>query len=150
MDDTGLGYSLVNLSIKRTTSMPKKKYLVALSDDAREQIEHLLHSGTHATRTVTRARMLLKAAEGWEESAMAAARSVGRAPVERTRQRFVEEGLAALEERPRPGIQPKRAAQAAARLLAAACRAAPAGRQRWPLPVLAERVVALGLAAASS
>jgi hypothetical protein len=81
---------------------------------------------------------------------MAAARSVGRAPVERTRQRFVEEGLAALEERPRPGIQPKRAAQAAARLLAAACRAAPAGRQRWPLPVLAERVVAFGLAAASS
>jgi hypothetical protein len=64
MDDTGLGYSLVNLSIKRTTSMPKKKYLVALSDDAREQMEHLLHSGTHATRTVTRARMLLKAAEG--------------------------------------------------------------------------------------
>jgi transposase len=150
MDDTGLGYSLVNLSIKRTTSMPKKKYLVALSDDAREQIEHLLHSGTHATRTVTRARMLLKAAAGWEESAMAAALSVGRAPVERTRQRFVEEGLAALEERPRPGIQPKRAAQAAARLLAAACRAAPAGRQRWTLPVLAERVVALGLAAASS
>jgi hypothetical protein len=150
MDDTGLGYSLVNLSIKRTTSMPKKKYLVALSDDAREQIEHLLHSGTHATRTVTRARMLLKAAAAWEESAMAAALSVGRAPVERTRQRFVEEGLAALEERPRPGIQPKRAAQAAARLLAAACRAAPAGRQRWTLPVLAERVVALGLAAASS
>src|SRR4029453_1156789 len=150
MDDTGLGYRLVNLSIKRTTSMPKKKYLVALSDDAREQIEHLLHSGTHATRTVTRARMFLKAAAGWEESAMAAALSVRRAPVDRTRQRFVEEGLAALEERPRPGIQPKRAAQAAARLLAAACRAAPAGRQRWTLPVLAERVVALGLAAASS
>jgi transposase len=150
MDNMGIGYSLVNLAIRRTTSMPKKKYLVALSDDEREQIEHLLHSGTHATRKVTRARMLLKAAEGWEDSAIAAALSVGRATVERTRQRFVEEGLAALEERPRPGIQPKRAAQAAARLLAAACRAAPAGRQRWPLPVLAERVVAFGLAAASS
>jgi hypothetical protein len=64
MDNMGIGYSLVNLAIRRTTSMPKKKYLVALSDDAREQMEHLLHSGTHATRTVTRARMLLKAAEG--------------------------------------------------------------------------------------
>ena len=36
--------------------MPKKKYLVTLSDNEREQLEHLLHSGTHATRKVTRAR----------------------------------------------------------------------------------------------
>ena len=34
--------------------MPKKKYLVTLEDDEREQLEHLLHSGTHATRKVTR------------------------------------------------------------------------------------------------
>ena len=74
--------------------MPKKKYLVTLSDDERAQLEHLLHGGTHATRKVTRARILLKAAEGWEDSAIAAALSVGRATVERTRQRFVEEGLA--------------------------------------------------------
>lgn len=49
--------------------MPKKKYLVTLRDDEREQLEQLLHSGTHATRKVTRARMLLKAAEGWEDNA---------------------------------------------------------------------------------
>src|SRR5215471_15643490 len=105
MDAMGIGYSLVNLSLRRMTSMPEKKYLVTLEDDEREQREHLLHSGTHATRKVTRARILLKAAEGAEDSAIAAALSVGRATVERTRQRFVEEGLAALEERPRPGKQ---------------------------------------------
>jgi hypothetical protein len=33
MDDMGIGYSLVNLSIRRMTSMPKKKYLVTLSDN---------------------------------------------------------------------------------------------------------------------
>ena len=130
--------------------MPKKKYLVALNDDEREQIEHLLHSGTHATRQVTRARILLKAAEGWEDSAIAAALSVGRATVERTRQRFVEEGLAALEERPRPGTQPTLDAQAEARLIAAACSPVPEGRQRWTLHLLADRVVALGLAASYS
>jgi len=127
--------------------MPKKKYLVTLSDNEREQLEHLLHSGTHATRKVTRARMLLKAAEGWQDSAIAAALAVGRATVERTRQRFVEEGLAALEERPRPGIQPTRHAPAEARLIAEACSTAPEGRQRWTLQLLADRVVALGLAA---
>src|SRR5215208_7019058 len=91
--------------------MPKKKYLVTLDDEEREQLEHLLHSGTHATRKVPRARILLKAAEGAEDSAIAAALSIGRATVERTRQRFVEEGLGALEERPRPGTQPKLDAQ---------------------------------------
>ncbi len=127
--------------------MPKKKYLVTLNDAEREQLEHLLHSGTHATRRVTRARMLLKAAEGWEDRAIAVALSVGRATVERLRQRFVEEGLGALDERPRPGIPPKLDAKAEARLIAEACRNAPAGRQRWTLHLLADRVVALGLAA---
>jgi len=103
--------------------MPKKTYLVTLSDDEREQLEHLLHSGTHATRKVTRARILLKATAGWQDSAIAAARAVGCATVERLRQRFVEEGLGALEERPRPGTQPKLDAKAEARLIAEACSA---------------------------
>ena len=127
--------------------MPKKKYLVTLDDNERAHLEHLLHSGTHATRTVTRARILLKAAEGAEDSAIAAALSIGRATAARTRQRFVEEGLGALEERPRPGTQPKLDAQAPARLIAAACRPAPEGRKRWTVHLLADRVVALGLAA---
>jgi len=127
--------------------MPQKKYRITLKDAEREQREQLLHSGVHATRKVTRARILHKAAEGWEDQAMAAVLSVGRATVERLRQRFVEEGLGALEERPRPGTQPKLDAKAEARLIAEACSAAPAGRMRWTLPLVADRVVAHGLAA---
>ena len=130
--------------------MPKKKYLVTLDNDERQQLEALLHSGTHATRKVTRARILLKAAEGCEDNAIAAGLSVGRATVERLRQRCVAEGLGALEERPRPGAQAKLDAPAEARLIAEACSAAPEGRQRWTLHLLAARVVALGLAASYS
>jgi transposase len=130
--------------------MPKKKYFVTLEDDERQQLEDLLHSGTHATRKVTRARILLKAAAGVEDSAIAATLSVGRATVERTRRRFVEEGLGALEERPRPGTLPKLDVKAQARLIAEACSAAPEGYQRWTLQLLADRVVALGLAASYS
>jgi transposase len=126
--------------------MPQKKYLVTLNDEEREQLAQLLHHGTHATRKVTRAGILLTAAEGWADQAIAAALSVGRATVARLRQRFVAEGLGALEERPRPGPQPKLDAKAEARLIAEACRAAPAGRKRWTLPLLAARVVTLGLA----
>src|SRR4029453_12949248 len=127
--------------------MPQKKYLGTLNDEEREQLEQLLNSGPHAPRKVTRARILLKAAEGWDDRAIAAALAVGRATVERLRQRFVEAGLGALEERPRPGTQPKLDEKAEARLIAEACSDAPEGRKRWPLHLLADRVVALGLAA---
>src|SRR5215470_5515687 len=130
--------------------MPKKKYLVTLDDEEREELEHLLHSGTHATRKVTRARILLKAADGWEDQAIAEALSVGRVTVERLRQRFVAEGLGALADHPRPGMPPKLDAKAEARLIAEACSAAPEGRQRWTLHLLADRVVALGLTEAYS
>jgi transposase len=126
--------------------MPKKKYLVTLSDDERTQLEQLLRSGKAATRKVTRARILLKASEGWQDSRIAEALSTGRATVERTRQRFVEENLAALDERPRPGNKPKLDAKAEARLIAEACSAAPEGRERWTLQLLADRVVQLQLA----
>jgi transposase len=126
--------------------MPKKKYLVALSDEERTQLEQLLRGGKVATRKATRARILLKAADGWPDQRIAEALSIGRATVERTRQRFVEENLAALDERRRPGNKPKLDSQAEARLIAEACSAAPEGRERWTLQLLADRVVQLKLA----
>jgi transposase len=72
--------------------------------------------------------------------------SVGVATVERTRQRFVETGLGALNERPRPGKRPKLDARSEARLIAEACSAAPDGQKRWTLQLLADRVIELKLA----
>jgi transposase len=112
------------------TSDAQKKYLVTLEDEERQQLADLLHSGTHATRKVPRARILLKAAAGVEDSAIAAALAVGRATVERTRRRWVEAGRGAPEERPRPGTLPQLEAKAQARLIAEACRTAPERRQR--------------------
>ena len=126
--------------------MPKKKYLVTLDDDEREQLEHLRHSGTHATRKVTRARILLKAAEGAEDSAIAAALSIGRATVERTRQRFVEEGLASALSPYRGGkriYERKLDGAQEAHLIALACSAPPDERARWTLRLLAQHMVEL-------
>lgn len=83
--------------------------------------------------------MAHKASDGWADQRIAEAFNIGRATVERTRQRFVEENLAALEERPRPGNKPKLDAKAEARLIAEACSAAPDGQKRWTLSLLAER-----------
>lgn len=68
------------------------------------------------------------------------------ATIERSRQRCVEENLAALEERPRPGGKRKLRGKQEAHLVALACRPAPAGRARWTLQFLADPVVELGFA----
>lgn len=146
MDDVESGKIWSNPFRGGRSDIPKKKYVVRFSETEREQLEELLRGGKHATRKVTRARILLKAADGWDDGSIAEALSVGRATVERTRRRFVEEGVEALNERPRPGRQPKLDEKGEARLIAEACSAAPAGHQCWTLQLLADRVVALGLA----
>ena len=123
--------------------MPKKKYIVKLSDTEREQLQQLLRAGKHSTRKVTRARILLKAAEGYSDDQIATALGIGRATVERTRQRFVESNLEAINERPRAGKQPKLDAKAEARLIAEACSEAPEGRTHWTMQLLADRLVEL-------
>lgn len=64
--------------------------------------------------------------------------------MERTWQRFVEEGLeAALSERPRPGQPRKLNGKQEALLVALACSDPPKGRQKWTMQLLADRLVEL-------
>ena|SRR5262245_59467410 len=126
--------------------MAKKKYIVDLSEAEQEELQQLIRRGKHSSRRVTRARILLKAADRATDEQIVTALGVGLATVERTRKRFVECGLRALDEKPRPGARPKLDAKAEARLIAEACSAAPEGRQRWTLQLLADRVVELKLA----
>lgn len=123
--------------------MSEKKYVVKLNEYEMEQLAQLTRCGKTSARKFNRAHILLKAAEGWKDQDIAEALGIGRASVERTRQRFVECGLGALNERPRPGKKPKLEEKAQARLAAEACSPAPGGRVRWTLQLLAERIVQL-------
>lgn len=134
-----------HLLVEVTGTMPKKKYLVQLDDSERQQLEELLRRGAHQARKLTRARILLKADAGCQDAEIVVALNVGRATVERLRERFVACGLDCLHDRRRPGGKPKLDAKGEARLIAEACSAAPAGRACWSLQLLAERVVALQL-----
>lgn len=126
--------------------MAEKKYLVDLSDTEQQELLQLIRRGKHSSRRVTRARILLKAAAGCTDEEIVAALGVGLTTVERTRKRFIECSLGAIEEKPRPGPKPKLDAKAEARLIAEACSATPEGRERWTLQMLADRVVELKLA----
>lgn len=123
-----------------------KKYLVDLTEDERATLQALVRRGKSQARKVTRARILLHAASGAADAGIVTALGVGQATVERTRRRFVEEGLEALDERPRPGARRRLSEKAEARLVAEACSQAPEGREHWTMRLLAGRVVELGLA----
>ena len=131
--------------------MPQKKYLVTLTAEERQHLGKLLSAGKRSARTLTRARILLKAdqAEGgpaWEDARIAEALGCGHRTVERVRQRFVEQGLeAALNHKPQdqPSRQRTLDGAAEARLIALACSEPPKGRARWTLKLLADQLVEL-------
>jgi transposase len=123
--------------------MPRKKYLVDLSANERESLRQLVSRGKHSSRKVTRARILLLAAEGLTDEHIVKALKTAFATVERTRKRFVEEGLGCLNERPRRGQARKLTGKQEAHLIAVACSTPPGGRARWTLQLLADKVVEL-------
>src|SRR5271165_1312885 len=127
--------------------MPGKKYIVDLTNEERDDLLTLISRGKPSARKVTRARILLKADEGFIDRDIAAALNTSTATVEQIRQRFVEGGLdKALNERPRPGQKYKLDGTASAYVIATACSMPPEGHQRWTLRLLADKVVELGLA----
>jgi len=126
--------------------MPKKKYLVDLSSDEREELRQLIKRGKHSSRKVTRARILLLASTGSTDEQIVAALCCGINTVERTRRRFVEENLECLKERPRRGQARKLTGKQEAHLVAVTCSTPPTGHARWTLRLLADKVVELGFA----
>jgi transposase len=125
-------------------SMPKKLYIVNLTDDERQQLFDLVKKGRASARQLNRAHILLQAHDGATDETIAASLHVGRATVERTRKRFVEGNLArALNEDHRAGPAPKLDAKQEAWLIATACSMPPEGQKRWTMQLLAEQMVQL-------
>ena len=123
-----------------------KKYHVTLTNDEREQVLAMTKRGKVSARQVNRAHILLHAHAGATDDVIAHALHIGTATVERTRKRFVEEGLeAALAERPRPGGRRKIAGKSEAFLIALACSAPPDERPCWTMQLLADKLVELDM-----
>ena len=118
------------------------KYLVDLTDEEQGYLLDVIRKGKTTARRVARAHVLLRAAEGAADEEIAETLHLGLSTVHRTRQRFVDEGLtAALSERSRSGSPPVLTGKQAAFLVALACSTPPAGRQRWTMKLLADRLV---------
>ena len=127
-----------------------KVYRVKLTTEERAHLLELLSKGKAAARTLTHARMLLKADEGeagpcLADDEIALDLEVNRSTVERVRTRCVEEGFeAALRPRPSRQLHPRKLdGIQEAQLVTLACSPAPNGRGRWTLRLLADKLVEL-------
>lgn len=124
--------------------MPRKIYIVDLTEEERAHLLDLIKSGKRSSRKLNRARILLHADEGKSDSEIAKALHTGMSTVQRTRQRFVEGNLeGALNERPRQGRCKKLDEKGEAILETLAHSKPPEGRKRWTLQLLADRLVEL-------
>ena len=127
-----------------------KKYRVTLTDDERSMLTTLISSGSAPARTLTHARILLKAdqADGgpaWTDEAIHHALDGGLSTIARVRERFLEHSLeAALHRRSSPRYRQRLLDGAEeAHLLAVAWSTPPEGRERWTLRMLADKMVEL-------
>jgi transposase len=131
-----------------------KRYHVSLTREQRKMLVDVISAGKESARTLSHARILLKADKGpdgpqWRDADIAQALEVSTATVGKVRQRFSEaggeEGLQAALHRRKPdrlyshkidGVQE-------AHLVALTCSSPPEGRKRWTLRLLASKMVEL-------
>ena len=129
------------------------RYKVTLTNTERERLTELTRSGQSTAAKFVHARALLlcdagKFGDPWKVVDVAAALGVSSRTIEHLKQRFVEEGLAVALTR-KPPNKPRAVnfdGAFDARLTALACSEAPAGRRRWTVRLLADRLVELKIA----
>ena len=114
-----------------------------LTPTERSDLEALLSKGQLGARPFKRATGLLELDRGKTIQAVCDTLGVNRVTVRKWRNRYQQEGLAMLTDKPRPGRPIKIDGGQRAKVTALACSDAPTGHQRWTLRLLANRAVAL-------
>lgn len=127
-----------------------EKYVVRLTAEERAELEPMTRQRRIAADKQLRAKLLLHADEGefgpaWQDQRLSVSFGVSRSKIMRLRRQLVLEGFQAALSR-RTSTQPRRHkldGEQEARLIAVACSAPPAGRAKWTLQLLADKLVEL-------
>lgn len=123
-----------------------KRDRVQLSETERQQLIDTTTKGKASARKIKRANILRLADQGQTDTQIATILSTTVSTVHRTRQRFVQEGVAwALNETPRCGRPKSLDGKQEAFLIAIACTDAPEGRKRSSVRLLADQLVELNV-----
>lgn len=129
----------------------KKKYIVRLSDDEREELKAVVKKLKGSSQKVRRAQILLKAdvnGPGWTDVRIAEAFSCRVQTIENLRKRLVTEGFeTAFHGKPRSSAPRQKVldGKQEAKVIALRLGKPPKGFSNWSLRLLAEHVVELGI-----
>jgi transposase len=127
---------------KEEKVMPQRVQPLTLSENEQSELKAIVNQGTHSARTIKRAQILLHSHVGKKPQEVAEWLDVYLSTIYNTRQRYLDEGLAAaINEKARPGQPPKLDFRQQAAVTVLACSQAPAGHARWTVRLLADRVV---------
>jgi transposase len=119
--------------------------VVTLTSEERRLLETFVHRGKANARTLTRARILLKSADGWSTATLATTFDVCQATVTNVRQRFTQGGLeAVLHDQVQQHRRSALSGLQTAHLIAVACSPSPDGHDHWTVRLLAQKAVELG------
>ena len=118
--------------------MSRKAAPIILTTVEKKALTNLAKSRTAPYRKVQRARLVLLAAEGMANTAIAQEVGLQRSMVIQWRQRFTDERVTGLEDRPRPG-KPRQYSDAdRLRVIETACTSKPEAETHWSVRTLAK------------
>ena len=123
--------------------MRSQKHPVKLTAEEREYLSEIARQGKNKVRVIRRAQMLLWSDEGKSDLEIAGLLQVTPLTVASTRERWVNEHQ--LADKPKPGRGRKLDGKQEAFLVALACSEAPAGREKWSMQLLADKLVELAV-----
>ena len=118
--------------------MRRPETVITLTTDERESLEGLSRVRTAPHRSVQRAQLVLLAAGGMANTAIAKEVGLSRATVVEWRRRFAHTRLAGLTDRPRPGAVRRYDKATERRILAQLDRSPPEGHATWTGKLVAE------------
>jgi len=126
------------------------KYKVTLTQKERDDLLSITKGGTHTSKKVIHALILLNCDEGEfsdkvNNDEVVKVLKIGMRTIDRVKKKFVEEGYeAALENSPTTRVYERKAdGDIEAHLIALSCSTAPEGFSKWSLRLLADKMVEL-------
>ncbi len=120
--------------------------MIVLNEEEGQEVEGFIRRGKANARTLTRAQVLLKAAEGWTIARLSEAFDVSPATVSNIRQRYREGGIrAVLTDKKQQNRRRALSGTAEAMIVAVACSPVPDGHDHWTVRMIRNRLVEMGV-----
>ena len=117
--------------------MPRKITTLSLSDDERNNLEHIIRSPTSEQRMVTRAKIILARADGQKQTEVAQQIGVRQSIVSKWDRRFRAQRMQGLNEAKRTGRKVSLSEETSEAIITEVTRP-PAPRKRWSLRSMAK------------